>query len=102
MRLGKDDTARFEEIEVCMESTQHPSWYFIDEQGTFELKDPQENSYLYFPLVNQAGMMSSLTPNLNGDPWEIPHVADSIRFPRTDVEAWAETVQIVIDFEEMT
>lgn len=50
-----------------MESTQSPGWYFIDDQGTFELKNLQENSYLYFPLINQAGMMSSITPTLNGD-----------------------------------
>ncbi|MFU8827646.1 MAG: cellobiose phosphorylase, partial [Brevefilum sp.] len=42
-------------------------WQFVDGQGTFELTDPQANSYLYFPLVNAAGMMSSITPALNGD-----------------------------------
>jgi cellobiose phosphorylase len=44
-----------------------PGWAFIDDQGTFELVDPQETSYLYLPLVNQAGMMSSVTPTFNGD-----------------------------------
>ena len=48
-------------------STQSQGWHFIDDQGTFELKNPQNTSYLYFPLVNQAGMMSSITPMLNGD-----------------------------------
>ena len=43
------------------------SWRFIDNQGTFELLEPQATSYLYFPLVNQHGMMSSITPDLNGD-----------------------------------
>jgi cellobiose phosphorylase len=42
-------------------------WEFIDTQGTFRLPNPHRNSYLYFPLVNEAGMMSSLTPILNGD-----------------------------------
>ncbi len=42
-------------------------WQFVDQQGTFELPNPQANSYLYFPLVNAAGMMSSITPALNGD-----------------------------------
>lgn len=46
---------------------QTPTWEFIDDQGTFELVNPQRNSYVYFPLVNQAGMMSSITPTLNGD-----------------------------------
>ncbi|RPJ24387.1 MAG: cellobiose phosphorylase [Chloroflexi bacterium] len=42
-------------------------WEFIDTQGTFKLPNPHRNSYLYFPLVNEAGMMSSVTPTLNGD-----------------------------------
>ena len=42
-------------------------WELIDTQGTFRLPDPHRNSYLYFPLVNEAGMMSSVTPTLNGD-----------------------------------
>ncbi len=44
-----------------------PNWKFIDDWGTFELKDPQHTSYLYFPLVNEAHMMSSVTPTLHGD-----------------------------------
>lgn len=43
------------------------SWAFIDEHGTFKLESPQETSYLYFPLVNEAGMMSVVTPALHGD-----------------------------------
>ena len=42
-------------------------WKFVDAQGGFELPDAHLNSYLYFPLTNEAGMMSSLTPTLNGD-----------------------------------
>jgi cellobiose phosphorylase len=42
-------------------------WEFIDRQGTFKLPNPHSSSYLYFPLVNEAGMMSSVTPTLNGD-----------------------------------
>ncbi len=42
-------------------------WEFIDKQGTFRLPNPHRNSYLYFPLVNEAGMMSSVTPILGGD-----------------------------------
>jgi len=42
-------------------------WEFIDEEGTFKLPNPDRNSYLYFPLVNEAGMMSSVTPAFNGD-----------------------------------
>jgi cellobiose phosphorylase len=43
------------------------SWKFVSENGEFILENPDKNSYLYFPLVNEAGMMSSITPNLNGD-----------------------------------
>lgn len=42
-------------------------WQFLDDEGTFLLPSPQEASYLYFPLVNQAGMMSCVTPTFNGD-----------------------------------
>lgn len=42
-------------------------WKFIDTLGSFELPNAHLNSYLYFPLVNEAGMMSALTPTLNGD-----------------------------------
>ncbi len=43
------------------------TWKFINDQGGFELTDPQHTSYLYFPLVNEARMMSSVTPSLHGD-----------------------------------
>ena len=43
------------------------NWNFIDEDGTFTLSNPQLVKDLYFPLVNQAGMMSSVTPSLHGD-----------------------------------
>ena len=43
------------------------SWKFIDEKGSFELEAPHKSSYLYFPLANESGMMSSITPTLNGD-----------------------------------
>jgi len=42
-------------------------WRFIDQQGTFELPNPHHTNYLYFPLLNEAGMISSITPTLNGD-----------------------------------
>jgi cellobiose phosphorylase len=50
-----------------MHKPQSSGWHFIDSQGTFELENPQYSNYLYFPLVNQAGMVSSITPTLNGD-----------------------------------
>lgn len=45
----------------------HHSYQFIDNQGTFELKNPDQVSYLYFPLMNEAGLMSSVSPRLHGD-----------------------------------
>lgn len=40
---------------------------FIDHKGTFKLTNPERNSYSYFPLANERGVMSSITPFLNGD-----------------------------------
>lgn len=40
---------------------------FIDNNGTFELNNSDNNSYMYFPLANDKGMMSSITQNLHGD-----------------------------------
>ncbi|MGC9395115.1 MAG: GH36-type glycosyl hydrolase domain-containing protein, partial [Anaerolineae bacterium] len=42
-------------------------WRFADDEGTFVLQDPHKTNYLYFPLVNEAGMMSAVTPLLHGD-----------------------------------
>src|SRR5512141_2412530 len=42
-------------------------WKFIGPDGSFSLQDAQQTSYLYFPLVNEAGMVSVVTPSLHGD-----------------------------------
>jgi cellobiose phosphorylase len=42
-------------------------WKFVDGRGSFILQNPHEIGYLYFPLVNEAGMMSVVTPLLHGD-----------------------------------
>ena len=42
-------------------------WRFIGDDGTFRLDAPHKTNYLYFPLVNEAGMMSAVTPTLHGD-----------------------------------
>lgn len=42
-------------------------WTFTDHKAAFKLDSPEMNNYLYFPLANEAGMMSSITPLLNGD-----------------------------------
>ena len=40
---------------------------FLDNKGTFSLKQPENYSYLYFPVAGERGIKSSLTPNLGGD-----------------------------------
>ena len=43
------------------------NYEFIGETGSFKAENPDFINYLYFPLVNEAGMMSSITANLHGD-----------------------------------
>ncbi len=43
------------------------SYSFIDGNGTFELKDADRMSYLYFPVASVNGMMGAVTPELGGD-----------------------------------
>ena len=41
---------------------------FIDNNGTFVVKNAHNISYLYFPLTNSGGtLLSSISPNLSGD-----------------------------------
>lgn len=40
---------------------------FTSTQGEFKLNNAEDTSYLYFPLTNEGGMMSSITPLLKGD-----------------------------------
>ena len=42
-------------------------YYFLDEQGTFELEMPDNYSYQYFPVAGEKGIKSVLTPNFGGD-----------------------------------
>lgn len=43
------------------------NYEFLDNKGTFKLNNSDTNSYMYFPLANDAGMMSAITQNLHGD-----------------------------------
>src|SRR6056297_1882604 len=43
------------------------NWKFIGEEGQFRLEGADNYNRLYFPLTNEAGMMSAITPLLNGD-----------------------------------
>ncbi len=40
---------------------------FTDKDGTFSIQNPGNYSYLYFPVAGEAGLKSSLTPDLGGD-----------------------------------
>ena len=40
---------------------------FTDEHGSFTMENPEDTSYLYFPLASESGLKSSVTPNLGGD-----------------------------------
>ena len=40
---------------------------YVGSQGRFELDNPELISYLYFPIANEAGVMSSIAPDLAGD-----------------------------------
>ncbi len=42
-------------------------WQFIDDHASFRVEAPDSVSRLYFPLANEAGILSSITPTLNGD-----------------------------------
>ncbi|MCU0507774.1 MAG: cellobiose phosphorylase, partial [Anaerolineae bacterium] len=43
------------------------TWQFTGDDASFALRSPHLTRYLYFPLVNEAGMMSVVTPTLHGD-----------------------------------
>jgi cellobiose phosphorylase len=42
-------------------------WKFLDDNATFVAKDPHKIARLYFPLANEKGLLSSISPTLHGD-----------------------------------
>lgn len=40
---------------------------FLGDDASFRLQNPEQISYLYFPLASEAGLKSAITPNLGGD-----------------------------------
>src|SRR6266436_8674581 len=48
-------------------SSQKSWWTFTGQDEVFEARDPDQISRLYFPLCNEAGLLSAITPTLNGD-----------------------------------
>lgn len=49
-----------------MEQKINQGWTFTANNGDFSLQKADRSSYLYFPLVNEGGMMSSVSPKLHG------------------------------------
>jgi len=43
------------------------TWQFCDDNGSFQLDAPHTSSYLYFPLMNESGLVSVVSPTLHGD-----------------------------------
>lgn len=41
--------------------------HFVDECGTFSIKNPENYSALYFPIAGEKGLKGSVAPNLGGD-----------------------------------
>lgn len=37
---------------------------FLDDDGTFSIEQPENYSYLYFPIAGESGIKSALSPNL--------------------------------------
>ncbi|MDF2485377.1 MAG: cellobiose phosphorylase-like protein [Herbinix sp.] len=42
-------------------------YHYLNDKGVFRLENPELTSYLYFPIANESGVMSSVTPTLGGD-----------------------------------
>jgi len=40
---------------------------YLDSEGTFSIKQPENYNYLYFPIAGEKGIKSAVTPNLGGD-----------------------------------
>ncbi len=40
---------------------------FLDNDGVFSVEQPENYSYLYFPIAGEKGLKSCVTPNLGGD-----------------------------------
>ncbi|MBT2292888.1 cellobiose phosphorylase [Paenibacillus albidus] len=49
-----------------VKQTETQGWVFTGNEEEFKLLNPDRSSHLYFPLVNEGGMMSSVSPRLHG------------------------------------
>lgn len=58
MCLSKNDRNRRTDLK---------NYTFLDQKGTFSLSNPEEISYLYFPIAGEQGLKGAISPNLGGD-----------------------------------
>ncbi len=52
---------------MSLKSNKNQLWEFTDTIGSFRVESPTDLSRLYFPLANEGGLLSSITPDLHGD-----------------------------------
>ena len=50
-----------------MKNKTSTAWKFVNADAEFTARNPERTSYLYFPLTNDGGLKSSITPELQGD-----------------------------------
>ena len=50
-----------------MHTEKAKSYEFLDDKGTFRLEQPDNVSYLYFPIAGEQGLKGAVTPRLGGD-----------------------------------
>ena len=50
-----------------MHDAEVKSYEFLDKKGTFRLEQPENVSYLYFPIAGEQGLKGAVTPRLGGD-----------------------------------
>lgn len=43
------------------------AYEFTDQKGTFTIDQPEDTSYLYFPIAGENGLKGAVTPGLGGD-----------------------------------
>ena len=51
----------------AMNNAKIGQYEFLDRKGTFRLEQPENVSYLYFPIAGEQGIKGAVTPTLGGD-----------------------------------
>lgn len=66
-RYTEDNGNSSKQIYDSKEGMKMAKYQYRNSNGKFSLENPELTSYLYFPMANEAGLMSSITPDLGGD-----------------------------------